>query len=177
MKLQNKNLPMILAVVAMLAMGSLACSFSTFDFRSGDANIDLTLQEVEINTLLSESENHVDESDILLKQVTSVDLQDGFVRVFGTYDQSNGKEATGSYDVDLRAVNGELKAEIIGVDVEGANLDDPRIQHVNDELAESLARTARESNGEVEFQSVVITDDALNMQVTVKWQSEESKDR
>lgn len=177
MKLQTKNFPMILAVVAMLAMSSLACSFSTFDFRSGNANVDLTLHEDEINHLLAESDNHSQDNDVLFKQVTSVDLSNDFVRVYGVYDTPNGKEATGSYDVDLRAENGELKAEIIGVDVKGASLSDPRIQHVNDELAESLSRSARESSGEVEFQSVEITDDALNMQVKVKWQSEDGENR
>lgn len=177
MKLKSKNFPVILAVLAILAMTSLACSFSTLDFRSGSTKIDLTLQEDEINTLLAESENHVDEHDVLLKQVTSVDLNENYIRVFGVYDDASGKEATGSYDVEMHTENGALKAEIIGVDVDGADLDDPRIQRVNDELAESLAHSARESSGEVEFQSVVITDDALNMQVLVKWQSEEGKNR
>jgi hypothetical protein len=169
MNLRYKRIPAILAVLALLAMASLACSFSTADFRSGSAQVDIRMDESEINTLLENSNNELDDDDLLLDSVSRIELQDGFVRVFGPYRQADRRVATGSYDVSFRAENGALLAEITGVDIEGASLDDARIQHMNEELAESLARSARQSKGEVEFEHVSISDETLSMQVNVRW--------
>jgi hypothetical protein len=176
MKLQNRNFPAILAVLALLVMASVACSFSGNTFKSGNAQINLSLKEGEINTLLENSTNHIEDEDVLLKKITQIEMHDGFLRVFGLYDQANGVEANGSYDVTFKAEDGALKAEIIGVEMETADgsalsLSDKRIQHLNDELAEALAHSARESQGEVEFESVSITEDVLNMQVKVYWKT------
>lgn len=169
MYVKYKRMPAILAVLALLAMTSFACAFSADDFRSGSAKVDIHMNESEINTLLENSTNHIDDNDMLLDSISRVDLHDGFVRVFGTYQKADRSQATGSYDVSFRAEHGALRAEITGVDIEGVSLADARIQNLNTELAESLARSARKSNGEVEFEYVRITDDALSMQVNVEW--------
>ena len=161
----------ILAALVVLILSSAACSFSAVDLKSGTARINVTLQENEINHLLDRSTNHVEDSDFLLREITKVELNDGFIRVFGTYDKQDGREATGSYDVVLRADNGELKAEITGVDIEGVELNDSRIQRLNEEMADSLTRSARDSRGEVEFESVDITGSAVTMQVKTMWET------
>jgi len=175
MKLQTRNFPAILAVLALLLMATVACSFSGNTFKSGSAQINVSLKESEINTLLENSTNHIEEEDVLLKKITRVELHDGFLRVFGVYDRPGGGEADGSYDVTFRAEDGALKAEITGVEMESADgavtLSDQRIQRLNEELASALERSARESQGEVEFESVEVTEDALNMQVKVNWNS------
>lgn len=176
MKLTTRKFPAILAVLALLIMTSVACSFSSNALQSGNAQFNVSLKENEINTLLENSTNHIEEEDVLLKEITEIEMHDGFLRVFGTYDRPGGSEANGSYDVTFRAEDGALKAEIIGVDMETAGgspitLDDKRIQNLNDEIAEALARSARESQGEVEFESVAVTDDALTMQVKVHWKT------
>lgn len=176
MKTNARHFPAILAVLALLIMTSVACSFSGDTFKSGSAQINISLKEDEINTLLENSTNHIEDGDVLLKEITRVEMHDGFLRVFGRYDVKGGGETEGSYDVIFRAEDGALKAEITGVDMKNADgsavtLSDSRIQHLNDELAESLARSARQSQGEVEFESVEITEEALTMQVKVHWKT------
>ena len=169
MYLRYKRIPAILAVLALLAMASIACSFSTVDLRSGSAQLDIRMNESEINTLLENSNNHIEDDDVLLDSISRVELHDGFVRVFGPYRTADRSRATGSYDVTFRSEQGELQAEITGVDMDGVSLSDARIQNLNKEMATSLARSARQSKGEVEFKQVRITDGDFSMQVIVHW--------
>jgi hypothetical protein len=172
MKMNTRHLPAILAVLAMLLLSSLACSFSSDAFQKGSADIDIALKESDINTLLQNSRNDIHDEDALLKRITQVELHDGFVRVFGDYDRPDGSTASGSYDATFRAEDGALKAEIIAVDLENISLSDERVQRINQELAESLERSARESKGEVEFKTVDVTEDAMSMKVKVYWNAD-----
>jgi hypothetical protein len=165
MKIQTRHFPAILAVLAMLLLSSLACSFSGTTIGADGTEINVSLKENAINKLLENSNTRLDDNDTLMKRITRVELHDGFLRVFGDYDRPGKGEASGSYDVTFRAEDGALKGEITGVDIEGASLSDARVERLNDELTDALASSARESKGEVEFKSVSITEEALNMQV------------
>jgi hypothetical protein len=168
----TKPLTGILIALTVLVLASVACSFTGMQIKPGSTNITVTLQEEDINRLLANSTNHIDDRDVLLREVTALDMKDGSITVYGTYRKADGSEGTGSYDLALGTQNGELKAEITGVDMEGVDLADPRIQKMNSELSESLAQSARQSKEEVKFESVQITDEALTIRVKAQWGSD-----
>jgi hypothetical protein len=161
----------ILLVLAVLVLASLSCSFFGVNLKARTALITVTLHEDDIDRLMVNSNANIDDNDVLLRRVTGIDMNEGYLRISGTYEKANGSEANGSYDLAVRAENGALKAEITGVDIEGVELGDRRISRLNEELSESLSRSARESNGEVEFETVEITDGALTIRVKTHWEN------
>jgi hypothetical protein len=159
------------ALVALfILLTASACTFTGVPVPHGNSmDIQATLNESDVNTLLSDSHNHVqDKSHDLLDQITSVDMQDGLIRVYGTRT-NRGETVSGSYDVTLKAEDGALKAQIVAVNIPGMSLDDPRVQNANQEIARSLSRSAAENRDNVTFTSVKITDSAMQVNLSVRW--------
>ncbi|HVN52980.1 MAG TPA: LmeA family phospholipid-binding protein [Anaerolineaceae bacterium] len=164
------NLTTIVILVGLFVLlTSAACGFSGITSKIGN-NLDfqVTLTEDQINTMLSNAhDSSVDRDRDLLDKVAKVDLHDGLIRVYGTRTHQ-GQQVSGSYDVKLAAVDGELKAEIVGVDIPGMSLDDPRVQSTNEEVAKSLRQSAVENRDHVTFDSVKVTNDNVQINLTVK---------
>jgi hypothetical protein len=62
-----------------------------------------------------------------------------------------------------------LNAEITAVDIAGLDIDHPRVTHINDVMAKAFAEEASD-NGEVEFVSVNITADGMEITIRVPLQ-------
>lgn len=170
MQTHNHRSLAIFAALAVLALASMACSVFGVDITNQGATLTISLKENEINRMLKESNDRVEDRTVILREITSVDLHDGYLRIFGTYEKQDGHEAEGSYDVKFETQGGDLQAEIIGVDIEGVELGDERIQQLNEEIADSLAKSNRENHGEVEYQSVSVTEDDFTMVVKTYWE-------
>jgi hypothetical protein len=155
----------MLAVLAML-FSSLACSLAGSLNTGKDLDINVSLKESDVNSILDRSTNRMNESDQLLKKIDRVDFQDGVIKVYGTY-QRNGETKEGSYNVSLSAENGQLVAKIVDVNIEGMTVDSSQVTKINDELSKDLSKTASENQGKVEFTKVDVTDDAVNIGVKV----------
>ena len=162
----------ILVALAILVLASVACSFSAVDVSKDGATISVGLEEDDLNRMLKESNDKVEDKDVILREITEVDMHDGFLRIFGTYEKPDGRDAEGSYDVKFDTRDGKLYAEIIGVDIEGVEMGDARIQHLNEEMANALDKSARESKGEVEYESVKVTDEEFSIVVKTHWEVE-----
>lgn len=169
MKPKFSRMTLILFLAALL-LTSVACSFSSIQLENGKAKVTITLNEQQINDLLDSSNNNsqVESRAVLLKDITSVDMQEGILRVYGTYEAPDGREVEGSYDVAISAEDKQLHVQIMDVDIEGVDINDPRIEEANRQIESDLATSYRESNGEVEYESVEITDDAMTMVVQAR---------
>ena len=155
----------IFCVLLALALSTLACSTNGFSFGKNGATITINLNEDQVNKMLAESTNHIESADRLLNTITSLDFQDGKIRVFGTYTLANGREKIGSFDVTLGEKDGTLESQIVAVDIEGMSLDDPKIARMNQEMSVGLSEMTSQSNGEVIFKSAKVTDDGLQLVV------------
>lgn len=170
MNTQTRKNPvlMIAALLSVLVLSSLACSLGGMTIGKDAIVVDVTLNEDNLNDLIQNSHVQVNSSDdVLFDKVTKVEMNDGFVRVFGTAENAAGDEVNGSYDVSFAAENDLLVVEIIAVDVEGVSLDDPRIQKANDEIAEGLTKSVTDSNGEVMYKEAEVKDGVLRLKVQV----------
>jgi len=150
----------IILVAAVLVLSSMACGLSGIKINNNIAEVTVDLQEDQLNKWFQSDNIEVDSDDEFLDKITAVDLHDGYITIKGTYRDSNGSEATGSYDVALSAEDGELMAEIISIDIDGLDLQDSRVQRVNRSLARELAQAAAENRDEVKFKEVSLTEES-----------------
>lgn len=153
---------------SILVITSLACTAGNISIGKDSATIDLTITENQLNDLFNNISTNDTGSDRLLDKVTSVEMHDGYIRVFGEATNADGNKVTGSYDVSFGTENDALKVEIIAVDIEGVDMNDQRIVDANQELGTELAKSIKESNGDVLFKEAVVTEDALKLKVQVK---------
>ena len=158
----NKQTPprtklVFLLVPLTLALLALACG--------GSATIPITLTESDVNTLIQNS-TATSGPDELLVNISSVDMQDGFIRINGDYEREDGTTVSGSCDLGMGVQNGMLEAEIIAVDIAGVDLDDARITRINEEMTEAFSQAASDTD-KVEFTSVTITEDKLTFAIKV----------
>jgi hypothetical protein len=165
--MNNKRFAIILVAITVI-LTSLACSIGGITLGKDSARITVSLREEQINRILESSTNNIDTDDVLLDEITEVDMQDGILRVYGTYEKPDGSTGEGSYDVEVSAENGALNVEIVGVDVEGVELGDRRITRTNEEIAEGLEDSYDRTQGEVEYESVEIDNDSMTIVVNVR---------
>lgn len=99
--------------------------------------------------------------------INGVDMKDGFMRVFMVYRKSNGSELNGSYDMTLRIENGEIKADIIEVDMPGLELNQQILDQISALIARDFVFAASRLGGKVEFQGINLTEDNLEMNVVI----------
>ena len=103
-----------------------------------------------------------------MEKITSVEIHDGFIRLFGEDLKTDGTSVPGSFDVSVGAADDELKVQIIAVDLPGVTLDDPRIVDANTEMARELSQCVRESNGDVMFKEASVSEAGLKLKMEVK---------
>ncbi len=174
MQTQTRKTPFlaVAAFLAVLLLTSLACSLGSLTVGQHSATLDVHLNEDQVNQFFEnvEVDNRPDRYS-LLDKITRVEMHDGFLRVFGTDTRSDGSVVSGYFDASLAAEDDLLKVQIIGVDVPGVELSDPRILEANQRLAEELSRAATAPEGEVQFQEASVSEGALNMKVQVNYQN------
>jgi len=146
-------------------MVTMSCSLANVGLSGEGTTITVELKEDDINRILQEGNAHAD--DALFSEITSVDIQDGFMRIFGNAKKSDGSAVSGSYDAVMKAENGALKAEITAVNVEGVSMDDPKVLRANQEIADGLGKAAAESQGVYEFETVSLGNDVMKLVIKI----------
>jgi len=151
-------------LLLIMTLAATACGTSIAVDSTG-VEITVPLSESVVNRLLRFSFVEQDD-DNLFDDITSIDMQPGFIRVFGTYTNSDGSTVPGSADLTMSARDGALDAEITAVDISGLDIDHPRVTHINDVLAKAFAIEASD-NDDGEFVSVDITEDGMEITIRV----------
>lgn len=174
MQTQTRKTPFLLvaALLAALLLTSLACSLGTLTVGQRSATLDVHLNQDQVNQFFEtvEVDNRPGHYN-LLDKITRVEMHDGFIRVFGTETTSDGSVVSGYFDASLAAEDDLLKVQIIGVDIPGVQLSDPRIVEANQTLARELSRAAMAPDGEVQFKEASVSEGSLNMKVQVNYRN------
>jgi hypothetical protein len=170
MNTQTRKLPVLFVVMglAILALATSACSFSTPKQGEISQVIDITLDE----DLFSQSSpnfkvhghNFWEDLDV---EVNRLELHDGYLRFLGTQIMPDGSEADCTIDLSLGAENGMLTAKIIAVDIPGTELTDPSVVEINQELDAHLSLDDFSPNAEILFKEVEITNGAMRIKIQV----------
>ncbi len=164
MKTAKASLLLISLVLASSVLLS-ACSALGVVFQGNQATVNVNMQEDQVNELLSSSTSHSE--DDLLDEVTSIDMQDGLVRVFGT-KTSGVTQVSGSYDISMGQTSGDLWVKVTAVDIPGVDINDPTVTKLNTHLAHDFSQMALENQGKLTFRTVEITQSALKMVIEVQ---------
>jgi hypothetical protein len=166
-QVRRNPLLIVAAMLAILALTSLACSFSGPRMGTVSSLVDITLTQEMFDQMSPNSEVHLSNHCEPLDEVTRVELHDGFIRFLGKNIQADGTSVAGSFDLSLGAEDDMLKARIVAVDIPGLTLKDSCIADANMELAMDLSELAEDPQGEVLFKEVVVEEGALKMKVQV----------
>lgn len=159
-------------ILFLLAAISLAaCNFGGVSVeRNSDGTTDVivSLTESEVNTLVRTA---LEQSADPLLRNPSVDLQPGQIVISGEHDRRDGGgRISGTVTLSISVVNGDVQAQITAVNIEGWDASDARIQEFNRQLAQLLGGRARQDNARATLSAITITNDALQIRITVQTQ-------
>jgi hypothetical protein len=175
---QNHQKPILLVagLLALMALTTLACSFSGAGVSKLSPVVDITWTD----DMLGWAEGaanfrnvgrsgdwyipfHNDgEWEGLLDEVTHIEMHDGYLRFVGSKDRE-----AGSFDLSLGAVDGALKAKIVAVAIPGIEMSSPVVVEANRELERALTEVAADLQGEVIFKEVEVKEGSWRMKVQV----------
>jgi hypothetical protein len=158
---------MLAVFLLIMAMAATACG-SSITVDDDSVEVTIALSENAVNRLLRYSVVEQNE-DNLFDDITSIDMQPGLIRMYGTYTHSDGSTVPGSADLTMSAKDGMLNAEITAIDIAGLDIDHPRVTHINDVMAKAFAEEASD-NDKVEFVSANITADGIEIAIRVPLQ-------
>jgi hypothetical protein len=154
-------------IVVLLLVAACGTSLNIKTNEQGDTVIEVGLPEDVVNTILRQSVDTGDADNDLLTEINSVDMKPGLITVTGTRTLANGTEAPGSFDLALGAENGDLKATVSNVQIQGYEFTEQQLTELNQRIAQNLGSSASD-NDTTEFNSVNITDNSLQFVMTVK---------
>ena len=176
MNTQKKSILMVAGLLALLALSSIACSFSGGGARTFSPVVDVVLTEDMLDWASGKADfqngglpggwyvpfHNDGPYEELLDEYTRIELHDGFLRFLGSKDGQ-----AGSFDLSMGAEDGALKAQVVAVDIPGLELDDSLVAQVNREIEQALTEMVRDTQGEVEFKKVEVREGTLRMKVKV----------
>jgi hypothetical protein len=143
----------------LIGLGWMLILLSLSACAPANQDVAISLKEINVNEVI---QNAAAEQDLPFR-VESVDMKDGFMRVFMAYRKEDGTELTGSYDIALNAVDGKINGEIIKVDMPGLKLDNQILEQIADLITQDFALAASRVNGDVYFVSLKTSEDDMQM--------------
>lgn len=155
MRPSSKN-TLIVVVCLLLASALTACA-------SSNREIPITLKETNVNEVIQSADTNQDAPF----RIESVDMKDGFMRVFMSYRKADRTVLNGSYDVALNIENGKIVAKILDVDMPGLALDDQILQQIAELIAHDFSFAAANIANQVEFVSQKMSEDSLDLVIRI----------
>ncbi|MBZ0288321.1 MAG: hypothetical protein K8I30_11960, partial [Anaerolineae bacterium] len=151
---------MSISSILLLALVVTACGvgLNVKQDEQGNTILDVSLPESVVNQVLQsavvndQGTTSADANEILT-QIDSVDMKPGLITVTGKRTMPDGTLANGVFDVSLSAENGQLKASVSNVHVEGMEVTEAAVNRINERIATELAKSAS-SDDKAEITSV-----------------------
>ncbi len=159
MKPVSKKLSLLLVLFLFLTS---ACKANISRNEDGSLDVEASVTQQQLQEVISASI-----ADPLIKDLT-VSLQSGYVLVSGARERLNdpGKTDTLNFRLDLGVSKGQLTASVSNAQLDGAPIEQNRIDHWNQTIANRLALIGGRSRNST-LNSVVITPDQVTMTWTV----------
>ncbi|MFN8401700.1 MAG: hypothetical protein U0X74_16935 [Anaerolineales bacterium] len=153
---QNIKKLSILAIILMLTLSACKANISRND--DGSLTVETSVTQAQLQEIISSSI-----ADPLIKSLT-VTLQQGYVSVTGERERLNdaSKTDTMSFRMDLGVSNGELTASISDAQIDGVSIEQARVDHWNQTIANRIANIGSR-NENAKLQSVSITPEEVLM--------------
>lgn len=154
-----KSLILLSLVGALL---NSACRANISRNNDGSLSVETTISQQELQEVVSTSI-----ADPLISEL-NVSLQSGYALVTGTRQRLNdaSKNDTLSFQLDLAVSNGQLTATVSNATLDGKPLEQSRVDHWNETLANRIAIVGKK-NPSSSLQTVNVTPEAVTMTWTV----------
>lgn len=151
----SKKLSIVLLLVLFLTS---ACKANISRNNDGTLDVETSITQQQLQDVVSGAI-----ADPLIKDLT-VSLQSGFVLVSGTRARLNdsSKTDTLSFRLDLGVSNGQLITTISNAQLDGTSLEQNRIDHWNETIANRIAKLGSK-NPNSTLKSVSVTSEAVTM--------------
>lgn len=153
-----------LLIAAAVLFAGLACSIGGLNFRDSGVQVTMSISEDQLNN----GDFRLKASD-LFSGAYQVDLQPGKIVIAGTLVRPNGTEVAGNAEFGISAANGALQVTILAINAQGISLNDDRVQQIQEAVTQALSQAFSEQEL-VSIESVVITDQTMDITVRVKLQ-------
>ena len=159
--MKNLNWKIALLFVALALLAS-ACSAKVTRNSDGTRTVETTVSQQALQDAINASI-----ADPLIKELT-VSLQPGYILVTGQRQRLNdaGKTDTLSFRLDLGVSNGGLTATISNATLDGKPVEQDRVDHWNQTIANRIAMAAKKRPNS-SLQTVNVTSQAVTMSWTV----------
>jgi len=153
--MQTKRISTLLVALVFLVS---ACKASISRNNNGSLDIETTITQQELQDVISASI-----ADPLIKEL-SVSLKSGYALVSGTRERLNdaSKTDTLSFRLDLGVSNGQLTSTISNAQLDGAPIEQNRVDHWNQTIANRIAIIGKK-NPNSTLKSVSITTSVVTM--------------
>lgn len=138
----------------ILALLTMACGLLS-------RTVTITLTEEQVNGLISQVAIPSTPEGVTV-QIATVDMHDGFIRIYGSFQIEGGPSIEGSCDVVVTAQNGKLHAEVTAAQIAGFDLTQLNFEQLN-EIVETTLTSAVAENQAVSFEAVTIREDAMDI--------------
>jgi hypothetical protein len=150
--------PVLLLVLLLIS----ACKANISRNDDGSLAVETTIAQDQLQEVISASI-----ADPLIKELT-VSLQSGYVLVLGTRERLNdpGKTDTLTFRLDIGASNGQLTTAISNAQLDGVSLDQERVNHWNETIANRLSMISGKTPKST-LTSVMISPEKINTIWTV----------
>ena len=173
----GSNRPVLLALVlAVLLLASLACSLGGVSVGKNSVTVEITLKQDQINSLLKNltsleaaSTNGDTTYQDIIKSVSGIEMHNGFVRVLIKTQDADGKDISGSFDVNVTAADDVLQVKIINVNLPGVDVNEAGIEDLNKTMTAALTQSVYETNGAVLFKEAAVTEGGLKLKIQVNF--------
>jgi hypothetical protein len=155
--MKNINWKLSLILVALVLLSS-ACNARVTRNSDGSRTVETTVSPQELQTAIDASI-----ADPLIKEF-NVALQQGYVLVTGQRQRLNdaSKTDTLNFRLDLGVSNGDLKATISNATLDGKPVEQNRVDHWNQTIANRIAIIGKKRPNS-SLQSVNVTTEAVTM--------------
>lgn len=156
---------MVVLMLVVLAGSLTACRRAevTDIERNPDGGVDvtLTLAESDINEVIQQA--LAVRANPLLRN-PQVDLQAGQIVINGEHDRRDGSgTVNGSVTVQVTVADGKLQATVVGLQIEGVDLNDERVTTFNQRVNDLLNSRAAQGRGQITVQSVSISETQMDV--------------
>jgi hypothetical protein len=158
------------AVLLAILLAACGVGLNIKQDAQGNTVLDVSLPESVVNPILQGAVvDNSGSSNTILDEIDSVDMKPGIITVTGKRTLPDGTKANGTFDLSLSTENGQLKASVSNIHIEGTEVTQETLNQINERIASALSKSAS-NDDKSEITSVNITDNALQFVVTIKKQ-------
>lgn len=125
----------------------------------------LNLSEKNLNKLIGNPRITLEDGYEL--EVVNLEIQDGYIRVYGTLEKDNQPESAGFFDLNLTVSDGKIAADIINIEFDGIDTTGGISDLNGDFFERMLNQQVEQRNQRVLFEEIIYVPDGIQFRFRI----------